>query len=308
MESEGPDWQMRWLTESVLVAGAVGALTIGTGACSPGASTGSEPAPGAPAVADGKAGSTGEPGRPAVSPMLVLRESGGLARGDTLNVDTTSAATDLQVGYYGGGVRRGTVSLERLGIVGRGMMIVSAERARVRRCRSKGCSVIGYVVMGQPVEVYDYRDGWYRFLGSEGVEGYIFGEYLQLPLIQRRRLLARIRARTAAYFDRELKTLGVAGRGAGEVAVFEGWELRSKDGLLSFEFYTPFGGGEGVVQACNAMRGITAFVNGLMSEFRSDLFPAYSAGVYYDAPDTEARDDVMVAGLAGDGSTYCKGP
>lgn len=239
--------------------------------------------------------------------MLVLRASGGFVRGDTLHVDTTRAAEDLEVGYYGGGVRRGSVSLERLGIVGRGMMIVSADRARVRRCRSKGCSVIGYVVMGQPVQVYDYRDGWYRFVGSDGVEGYIFGEYLQLPLIRRGWLLARIRARTASYFDRELKAVSVGAPGAGR-AVFDGWELRSKDGVLSFEFYTPFEDGEGVIQACNAMRGLAAFVNGLMSEFRSDLFPAYSAGVYYDAPGTEARDDVMVAGLTGQGSTYCKGP
>ena len=295
---------MRWPTTLMVVAGAAGVLAVGPLACTAGSSgSGAQPAPGTSATREAER--TGE--MSAGWPMLVLRGSGGLARGDTVNVDTTIVTGRLEVHYHRG-AERGTVPLERLGIVGRGMMVVSAERARVRRCRSKGCSVIGYVVIGQPIQVYDYADGWYRFEGADGVKGYVYGEYLQLPRIRRQRLLGRIRSRTAAYFRKELEGLRVPqGAGAGGRAVFEGWELRSREDLLSFEFYTAFEDGEGSVQACNAMRGIAAFVEGLMSEFRSELFPAYSAGIYYDAPDTEARDDVMVAGLTGDGSTYCKG-
>ncbi len=59
--------------------------------------------------------------------------------------------------------------------------------------------------------------------------------------------------------------------------------------MLSFEFYTPFSDGP-VLQA------------------PSEYFPAYSAGVYFDAPDTPASDDVMVAGLSGGGGVYCMSP
>jgi hypothetical protein len=90
--------------------------------------------------------------------------------------------------------------------------------------------------------------------------------------------------------------------------VFSGYDLTFDEDVLNFEFYTSFRGGPALSTLCMAMRGIAEFVRSTMAATPAQLFPAYSAGIYFTPTDAPAADDVMVAGLTGEDGVYCMTP
>lgn len=240
---------------------------------------------------------------PSLVELVVIRPSGGFARGDTLSVDLRDGPEADQVRYYQNGMAAGSIPLEVLGPVGTGWMIVTAERLNVRRCRSRGCSVAGYVARGQVVRVHDFVGRWFRFTGPDGVEGYLHSDGLRLPEAYRGGLLRDIRARTAEFHRRELGGQATAdGR-----ALFSSHQINARGGMLSFEFYTSLGEGPALAEVCRLMRRISQFVEGVMAEAPSAVFSAFSAGVYIDSGH-EPTTENMVAGMATEGETYCRSP
>ncbi|NIR46633.1 MAG: hypothetical protein GWN99_19695 [Gemmatimonadetes bacterium] len=262
-------------------------LALAAGGCSSAGSGGGRPTPEEGAAA------------PELTTLLVLSDAGRLERGDTVRVDLSRRSDDNQVPYYRGSRRAGTVAYDALGPAGAGTMMVMASTLNVRRCRSTGCSVVGQVNRGQHVRVWDLKGRWYRYAGR-GLEGYLNVEHLVLPDAYHGRLLAEIRAATSSYYRRELDRLR-----AGGGRVFSGYAVKLVGDRLTFEFYTPRPDGPSTAAACRAMDGISSFVQRTMAPMPGDLFPAFSAGVYYDDPDTPSTQDTMVAGMAGAGGAFC---
>lgn len=233
--------------------------------------------------------------------MIVLRPAGGFELGDTVSVDLGNIGDDGRVALYAGGRESGTVSVESLGPVGTGRMVVTAARLNVRRCRSTGCSIVGYVERGRELEVSDFAGRWYRVRVDSETTGYVVAEHLQLVLVHRRNALEEIRQRTAEYYASELETMKIEG-----ADLFAGHEVRLEGDMLSFAFYTGHGEGESLAMVCNAMRGIASFVRESMESYPPHYFPAYSAGVYLGSSSEPEGEDVMIAGLTGDGGVYCR--
>lgn len=251
-----------------------------------------------------QAGSPGPPEpapRPDLVELVVIRPSGRFARGDTLSVHLGEGGGSEDVRYYQNGAPAGSIPLDVLGPVGHGSMIVTAERLNVRRCRSRGCSVIGYVARGQAVRVHDFVGSWFRYTGSEGVEGYIHSDGLSLPSAYRSGLLRDIRARTAQFYRRELAGLTTAeGR-----SVFGSHQVETRGESLSFEFYTAVAEGPGLDTVCAAMRRISSFVERVMADVPGAVYSAFAAGVYVDSSGGPTSEK-MVAGLATGGETFCR--
>lgn len=236
-------------------------------------------------------------------PMIVLRAGDGFELGDTVAVDMASL-TAGQVRVYRGNRETGSMALERLGPVGKGRMVVASARASVYRCRSTGCTVVGYVVQGQEVEVSDFAGRWYRVAIEGKPTGYMRVGDLQLTLARRAAALEVITARTAEYFRSELQGL----RSEGQGPLFQSHAVKLEGQLLSFEFYTAVTDGAGLSIVCNAMRGIAEFVHATLGDYPPDYFPAYSAGVYETSAEGVVDDEAMVAGLTGGGGVYCRSP
>jgi hypothetical protein len=255
----------------------------------------SEPQPEA-AVDPGSVAAT-----PELASMIVLRPAGGFELGDTVSVDLGNIGDDGRVALYDGGRESGTLSVENLGPVGTGRMVVTAGRLNVRRCRSTGCSIVGYVERGRELEVSDFAGRWYRVRVDAETTGYVVAEHLQLALVHQRNALDEIRRRTAEYYASELETLKLEGSD-----LFAGHEVELEADMLSFAFYTVHGEGEPLAMVCNAMRGIAAFVRESMESYPPHYFPAYSAGVYLSSSSEPKGEDAMIAGLTGDGGVYCR--
>lgn len=250
-----------------------------------------------------EADATVEASSSALRPMIVLQAGDGFELGDTVGVDIGSL-TAGQVRVYRRDREAGSMTLERLGPVGKDRMVVMSERASVYRCRSTGCTVEGYVVKGQEVEVSDFAGRWYRVAIEGKPTGYMLVGDLQLALARRAAALDAITARTAEFFRNDLQDL----RAEGRVRVFQGHAVKLQDQLLSFEFYTAITDGAGLSTVCNAMRGIAEFVRATLDAYPPDFFPAYSAGIYETAAEGVLDDEAMVAGLTGDGGVYCRSP
>jgi hypothetical protein len=229
--------------------------------------------------------------------MVLLWRTNGFDRGDTVYVDLSEVSDDGTVSYYEDGDPAGTLPMETLGRTDQGYMIVNANRLMVRRCRSTGCSEVGYVVHGQAVEVRDPAGGWYRMLSGGEPLGYLYGQYLRYPLEYHRTEMVALGNRAGEYFRSELEGLKLDDGGP----AFTGYDVLMRDDLLSFEFYTPSREARPVI--CNAMRGIAVFVQRLMSAEPSEVFPAFFAGVYYGT-----NDDVMLAGMADEDNIFCETP
>jgi hypothetical protein len=245
---------------------------------------------------------TAETAPPALTSMIVLRESRGVEFGDTVSVDIEGIDEDGRVPRYVGGRAVGILSANDLGPVGKGKMVVTASRLNVRRCRSTGCSVLGYVVRDQEVEASDFAGRWYRVQVDEETTGYVMAEHLQLLLVRERSALADIRRRTADYYESELERIELDG-----TPVFTGYAVTTGDEMLSFVFKARQDEGEALSLICNAMRGIARFVRESMASYPPHYFPAYSAGVYPDSSDGSRGED-MIAGLTGDDGVYCRAP
>lgn len=235
-----------------------------------------------------------------LSEMIVLRPSRGLEYGDTVTVDLANIDDDGRVPRYAEGRSVGFVPLNDLGPVGTGRMIVTASKLNVRRCRSTGCSVLGYLVRGQEVEASDFAGRWYRVLIDGETTGYALAEYLEPVLARQRSAIAELRRRTAAYYRNELEPIELGG-----APLFTGYGVTLEDEMLGFVFKARQAGGEALPLICNAMRGIADFVRENMASYPPHLFPAYSAGVYLDSPGTVDGEN-MLAGLTGDGGVYCR--
>jgi hypothetical protein len=238
---------------------------------------------------------------PALSSMIVVRPSRGVELGDTVSVDLENIDDDGRVPRYVGGKTVGTISTNDLGPVGTGKMVVTASRLNVRRCRSTGCSVLGYVVRDQEVEASDFAGRWYRVRIDDEITGYVMAEHLQLVLARQRTALNEIRRRTAEYYRSELERIELDGS-----PVFSGYDVTNDDGMLSFAFKARQDEGEALSLICDAMRGIAEFVRDSMASYPPHYFPAYSAGVYLDSSDDGEED--MIAGLTGDDGVYCRSP
>ena len=150
-----------------------------------------------------------------------------------------------------GGGRSGQISLDALGPANEGTMVVTAARSDVRRCRSTGCSIVGYLERGQVVDVHDFAGRWYRVAVDGEAAGYVLAEHLQLPLVSQIEFLGVIAERTATFYAGNLKGLT-----ARSEPVFSGYELEFEADVLDFEFYTPFRDGSALSAICDAMRGI----------------------------------------------------
>jgi hypothetical protein len=238
---------------------------------------------------------------PELASMIVLRPAGGFEPGDTVTVDLGKIDDDGRVALYDGGRESGTLSAESLGPVGTGTMVVTAARLNVRRCRSTGCSIVGYVERGRELEVSDFAGRWYRVRVDSETTGYVVADHLQLSLVHRRHAFEEIRRRTAEYYASEVETLKLEG---GDL--FAGHEVKLEGDMLSFSFFTGHGEGEPLSMVCNAMRGIAAFVRESLESYPAHYFPAYSAGVYLSSSSDPEGVDVMIAGLTGDGGVYCR--
>jgi len=245
---------------------------------------------------------TAEVARPALTSMIVLRASRGVEFGDTVSVDIEGIDEDGRVPRYVGGRAVGTLSANDLGPLGTAKMVVTASRLNVRRCRSTGCSVLGYVVRDQEVEASEFAGRWYRVRIDEEMTGYVMAEHLQLPLVRQRSALADIRRRTADYYKNELQPIGLDG-----APVFTSYDVRTNDEMLSFVFKARSHEGEALAVVCNAMRGIADFVRESMASYPPHYFPAYSAGVYPESSDG-SKGEEMIAGLTGDDGVYCRSP
>jgi hypothetical protein len=261
------------------------AVTLVLAGCSSGSN---DPAPAADA------------GPPQLTTMLVIEDNGRLQQGDTVLVDLIHVSETNAVAYYRGDRRLGTVAYDALGPSGRGTMMVTASSLNVRNCRSTGCSVVGQLSRGQRVQVWDFQGRWYRY-ASGGVEGYLNVEHLVLPDAYQGRLFADISAATRAYYERNLAGRRVTSYGN----VFSGYEVKRVENEVRFEFFTRFQSGPAAQAACDAMDGISDFVQRTMAPVPGAFFSAYSAGVYYAAPDTGPRANVMIAGMAGAGGAFC---
>jgi hypothetical protein len=268
------------------------AVVIGSAGCS--AAPGSEAQP-RPEEASPVAAPT-----PELSAMIVLRPSRGLEFGDTVTVDLANIDDDGRVPRYARGKPAGSVSLNDLGPAGTGRMVVTASKLNVRRCRSTGCSVLGYLVRDQEVEASDFAGRWYRVRIDAETSGYALAEYLQPVLARQRSAIAEIRRRTAAYYRNELEPIELD-----RAPLFTEYRVALEDELLTFIFNVRRAGDEALPLICNAMRGIADFVRDNMASYPPDLFPAYSAGVYLDSPGAVDGED-MLAGLTGDGGVYCR--
>lgn len=235
-----------------------------------------------------------------LSAMIVLRASRGLEPGDTVAVALGDIDDAGRVAFYVRGKAAGTVSLSDLGPVGTGKMVVTASRLNVRRCRSTGCSVLGYVVEGQEVEASDFAGRWYRVRIDGETTGYVLAEHLQPVLARQRGAMAEIRHRTAEYYRNKLQRIE-----SGGAPLFTGHDVTLDDEMLDFVFRASHAEGEALTLICSAMRGIADFVRESMASYPPHLFPAYSAGVYLES--TSSLDgENMIAGLTGDGGVYCR--
>jgi hypothetical protein len=139
--------------------------------------------------------------------MVLLWRTDGFDRGDTVYVNLSEISEAGTVPYYENGDPAGTLRLATLGRTDPGIMIVNANRLMVRRCRSTGCSEVGYVVHGQAVQVQEPAGGWYRIMTGGEPLGYLFGQYLRHPLEYQRSQLAVFSERAGEYFGRELAGL-----------------------------------------------------------------------------------------------------
>ncbi len=232
--------------------------------------------------------------------MLVIEDNGRRQQGDTVRVDRGHVSEANAVTYDRDDRRLGTVAYDALGPAGGGTMMVIASSLNVRNCRSTGCSVVGQVSRGQRVRVWDLKGRWYRYADG-GVEGYLNVEHLVLPDAYQGRLFADISAATRTYYERDLARRRVTSYGN----VFSGYDVKRVDDEVRFEFYTRFTSGPPAQAACDAMEGISDFVERTMAQVPGEFFSAYSAGVYYDDPSTEERGAVMIAGMAGAGGAFC---
>ncbi|UCC48739.1 MAG: SH3 domain-containing protein [Gemmatimonadota bacterium] len=238
---------------------------------------------------------------PDVSAMLVIQASGPFAVGDTIRVDLANIAEERWVAYYERSQRAGRISLENLGPAGVGAMVVTARTLNVRSCPSARCQVVARLSRAQEVSVDAFRPGWYRVRSDGRPIGFASADYLRLPVVYPRTVLDHIEGATRSYYSGELSHLTLDGYGA----LFEGYRVDFNGELLSLNFYTRFSEGEPVLAVCNAMRGIARFVQSMMAQVPGSIFAAYSAGVYLHSADSQAREQVMVAGLAAGGSVYC---
>jgi hypothetical protein len=279
---------LKWTVAAVAMAGALLSCSAGkTELAAPGPAA---PTRDVPVVSE-----------PDVSAMVVVQASGRFAVADTVGVDLANIAEERWVAYYEGGRRAGRVSLEHLGPVGIGSMVVTAGTLNVRSCPSQRCQVVAQLKRGQRISVDGFRPGWYRVRDEGRPIGFASAEYLSLPVVYPRIVLDEIERATRSYYRSELSDLRLDSYGA----LFSGHRVEFDGELLSIEFYTPFAEGDPAVAVCNAMRGIASFVEAMMAEVPGSVFAAYSAGVYLDVADARAGQQVMVAGLAAGGSVYC---
>ncbi|KPK78494.1 MAG: hypothetical protein AMS25_15005 [Gemmatimonas sp. SM23_52] len=279
---------LKWTVAAVAMAGAL--LSCSAGGMEVAGPGPAAPTSDIPVVAE-----------PDVSAMVVVQASGRFAVGDTVRVDLANVAEERWVAYYEGARRAGRVSLEQLGPVGVGTMVVTAGTLNVRSCPSPRCQVVAQLNRGQQISVDGFRPGWYRVQGEGRPIGFASAEYLSLPVVYPRTVLDEIERATRSYYSSELSDLSLDGYGV----LFNGYRVEFDAELLSIEFYTRFAEGEPAVAVCNAMRGIASFVEAMMAEVPSSVLPAYSAAVYLDVADVQAGQRVVVAGLAAGGSVYC---
>ena len=272
-------------------------LAIALTGCAKGGSGELEPA-GAGTSSENAAAMT-----PVLTEMLVLRATGAFEQGDTVRVEIASVSEENQVTYHGVSGEIGFLAYDALGPAGEGTMVVTADELNVRRCRSTGCSVVGQVVRGQEVSVYDFQGRWYRYNAADGTQGYLRADYLVLPAALENKWLIGIRQQTADYYNNDLSGISVNGD-----PVITGYDVKHGNEMLAFRFYTPFDDGPALAQICNAMRDIAGFTRQMMAQAPAQLFPAYSASVYLDKPDAAATDDIMLAGLSGGTAVYCVSP
>ncbi len=244
-------------------------------------------------------GPTPEAAAPQLTTLLVIQDLERLRQGDTVRVDLASLDAQNRVSYYRDGRRLGFVAYDALGPRD-GTMLVTASSLNVRNCRSTGCTVVGQVSGGQRVRVWDFAGRWYRY-ESGGVRGYLNVEHLVLSDAYQGRLFADISAATKAYYDRELALRRVTSFGN----VFTGYQVKRVDKEVRFEFYTRFLSGPAAQSACDAMDGISEFVQRTMAPVPGEFFSSYSAGVYYDDPNDGPNENFMLAGMAGAGGAYC---
>ena len=270
------------------------AVMVGSVGCSGAPKPETRPEPSGTPGVEGAAG--------ALSSYIVLRPSRGVELGDTVAVDLERIDDDGRVPRYIGGRAVGTISMNDLGPVGTGRMVVTASRLNVRRCRSTGCTVLGYVVRDQEVEASDFAGRWYRVQIDGETTGYVMAEHLQLLTARQRSALTEVRQRTAEYYKSRLEPIELDG-----TPVFKGYDVTTDEEMLSFAFEAWMAEGEALSLICNAMRGIAVFVRENMALYPLHYFPAYSAGVYLDSSDGSEEQD-MIAGLTGDDGVYCRSP
>lgn len=229
--------------------------------------------------------------------MVVIRGEAGFERGDTVRVDLSRITESRRVSRLDADGDARQVPLAILGPTGADTMVVRADRLNVHRCRSRGCTVLGYVAEGQPVQVHDFIGGWFRFTGPDGTRGYIHSDGLELLLLHRLERLERLRTDIRAYYRKRLDGLEAEdGR-----KVFSGYRVSLDDGTLSFDFFSSEST-DSTAAICNAMRGIAAYVEDRMAAIPPGVFEAYSAGIYVGSPGGRGA---MIAGLSGGGGVYC---
>jgi len=273
----------------------VAVITAIVTACAAGSGSTRDPRP--------KAAAEEESARPRrMQTMVVMRDAAGFARGDTVRVDLADISSELRVRAVEGGGAGARIPLAALGPTGVDSMVVATDRVNVRRCRSRGCTLLGYVSRGQLVQVHDFIGGWFRFTGSDGTRGYIRSDHLESRPLYLARTFDEIEEETAAYYREQLAALQSDGDGP----LFSGYEVSLEDSTLAFEFFTPHTGGDALVELCNATRGIVDFVEKRMAQVPPGVLGAYAVGVYVGRPGSQPGE--MIAGPSGGGGVYCKTP
>lgn len=236
--------------------------------------------------------------------------------GDTIRVALgRTRGGGLRVGAYGPDddfIRN--VRTQALGPVGGGEMVVNASKLNVRSCPEVGCGVVDQLEKGELVRVKDFVEGWYQLAAnSDTLDGeasqYSYAAYLILPKAYRAQLLAQVQAVTNE-FARRLSEVREPGYGN----VFTNHDVSLDNGVLHFDFYTPYRQGRPMYAVCDGMEIIADFVESTMEDFSNKWFRGYSAGVYYTSPripypvPDHRRDDFEVASLGNDGAVYCTQP
>ena len=188
-----------------------------------------------------------------------------------------------------------SVQVALLGPADAGPVRVTATTLNVRECPTTDCSVIAQLDRADSVIVTAFDEGWYEL----GNGGYVFGEYVTLPILWEFIELSGAQLQFGLFFDQALKKI------YGETAnyygpLFSGYTLELRDGAVFVRLSSPFVGGSAIYKICDLMEVIADFVEQMARERLDIGYGRYSVQVRY------SDSDMVTAYTSANGSITCR--